>query len=324
MKGRRELRFVRVLFLVAALSPFLFGDARDISLDLHAPFRFVAYGDMRFTDARRSSVSNAAARRALVQAIAEASPAFVALSGDLVAKGDSTEDWKVWDDEVSTWRTRSIPTFPAPGNHDLRGNRARALANYFDRFPQLENSRYYSIRAANTLILVLDSSLDELSGAQGQWLRDKLDRLTPEIDFVIFVVHHPPYTLSSMTIMGSGHGVRGQEEGLAQWLVARQLKTRARFVVFAGHVHNYERYEHGGVVYFVSGGGGAHPYAVPRSAGGPAIDRKVNYHYLLVEVVASKMVITMNRLDIKDGKATWTQPDIVEIQVPGPPSESAR
>ncbi len=323
MKDHGEWRFVRVLFLVAAFSPSLFGDAREISLDLHVPFRFVAYGDMRFTDARRNNVSNAVARRSLVQAIAEASPAFVALSGDLVAKGDSTEDWKVWDDEVSTWRTRSIPAFPALGNHDLRGNRTRALANYFDRFPQLDNSRYYSVRAANTIILVLDSSLDELSGAQGQWLRDKLDHLNAEIDFVIFVLHHPPYTRSSLTIMGSGHEARAREEGLAQWLEDRQSKTRARFVVFAGHVHNYERYEHGGVVYFVTGGGGAHPYSVKRSAAGPAIDRKVNYHYLLVEVGALKMVVTMNRLDIKDGTTSWTQPDTVEIQAPGP-GESAR
>jgi hypothetical protein len=90
-----------------------------------------------------------------------------------------------------------------------------------------------------------------------------------------------------------------------------------RFVVFAGHVHNYEHYEHGGVVYFVTGGGGAHPYAVVRDAGDPLFGQKVNYHYLLVEVEASKMIVTMNRLGIKDGKATWTQPDKTEIDVSG-------
>ena len=29
---------------------------------------------------------------------------------------------------------------------------------------------------------------------------------------------------------------------------------RARIVVFSGHVHNYERHEHGGVTYFVDRG----------------------------------------------------------------------
>jgi hypothetical protein len=40
-------------------------------------------------------------------------------------------------------------------------------------------------------------------------------------------------------------------------LEVRQSYTRARFAVFTGHVHNYERHEHGGVTYFVTGGGGA-------------------------------------------------------------------
>ena len=322
MIERGQWRVFRLIIFFLALSPSLFAEGRQINLSLHAPFRFVVYGDMRFSNPQRINVSNAAARQALVQAIADAAPAFVSVSGDLVAKGDSTEDWKVWDEEVSAWRSRSILTFPALGNHDLRGNKTKALANYFGHFPELENSRYYSVRAANVLILVLDSSLEEVSGAQGQWLHDQLDHLAAEIAFVVFVLHHPPHTLSSANITGSGHGVRIQEAKLAQWLETRQQRTRARFVVFAGHVHNYERHERGGVVYFVTGGGGARPYAVARDAGDPLFDEKVNYHYLLVAVEGSKMIITMNRLGIKDSKTIWTQPDKTEIEVPGaPPKE---
>lgn len=36
-------------------------------------------------------------------------------------------------------------------------------------------------------------------------------------------------------------------------LEQRQRNTRARFVVFSGHVHNYERHEHGGVTDSVPG-----------------------------------------------------------------------
>ena len=317
----REWRIFRLIILLVTLSPSLSAEGRAINLSVHVPFRFVAYGDARFTDPQETNVSNAGARRALVQAIADADPAFVSLSGDLVAKGDSTDDWKVWDEEVAAWRARSILTFPALGNHDLRGNNSKALANYFRRFPELEHSRYYSVRAANTLVLVLDSSLEELSGAQGQWLHDQLDHLPAEINFVVFVLHHPPYTLSSPIITGSGHGVRVQETKLAQWLESRQQGTRARFVVFAGHVHNYERHEQGGVVYFVTGGGGAHPYPVAREAGDPLFNEKVNYHYLLVEVEGSKMLITMNRLAMNGGKATWTQPDKIELEAPGTPAK---
>ena len=66
--------------------------------------------------------------------------------------------------ETSIWRDKKIPVYPALGNHDLHGDEKIALGNYFQRFPDLKNSRYYSVRAANTLTLVLDSSQDEASG----------------------------------------------------------------------------------------------------------------------------------------------------------------
>jgi hypothetical protein len=71
---------------------------------------------------------------------------------------------------------RKIPVYPTLGNHDLHGSEKIALANYFERFPDLKNSVYYSVRAANTLLLVLDSALDETSGPQGQWLKQELDQ----------------------------------------------------------------------------------------------------------------------------------------------------
>jgi hypothetical protein len=96
----------------------------------------------------------------------------------------------------------------------------------------------------------------------------------------------------------------------------RQPRTRARFVVIAGHVHNYERHEHGGVIYFVSGGGGAHPYLITRQPGDPLFGKAVNYHYLLIEVDRGKMKITMERLELAGGKAIWSAPDAVEIAAP--------
>jgi len=40
--------------------------------------------------------------------------------------------------------------------------------------------------------------------------------------------------------------------------------TSLRQVVLSSHVHNFERHEHGGVVYFVTGGG-AHAYPIERA-----------------------------------------------------------
>jgi 3',5'-cyclic AMP phosphodiesterase CpdA len=288
-----------------------------LQVQVSTPFHFVAYGDSRFHDPQDRQAANPEVRQTLVQAIAQSDPAFISFGGDIVYDGDNADDWKVWDSETAVWREKKIPVYPALGNHELHGNEKVALGNYFERFPDLKNNRYYSVRAANTLLLTLDSSLDEISGPQGRWLSQKLDDLPGDVDFVFVVMHHPPYTSSSdFKMFGGGHSARGQEKELARTLEARQQNLRARIIVFSGHVHNYERHEHGGVTYFVTGGGGAHPYAIERAVEDPFQSKDVNYHYLQVEVDRDKVKVTMRRLDMTSGTALWTEPDSVTISAP--------
>jgi 3',5'-cyclic AMP phosphodiesterase CpdA len=288
----------------------------DLQLPLGASFRFIACGDSRFHDPNDTEAANPSARQALVQAIAQARPAFISFGGDIVYNGNDVNDWRVWDSETSVWRVNKIAVYPALGNHDLHGDEKTALANYFQRFPDLKSSRYYSVRAANALVLTLDSSLDESSGPQGQWLVQKLGHIPGDVDFVFIVLHHPPYTSSSdARKFGGGHSARPQEQALAKMLESRQQNLRARVVVFSGHVHNYERHEHGGVLYFVTGGAGAHAYPIERAPDDPFQSTEVNYHYLLVEVSRGNLKITMHRLDLTTGRAVWTEPDSVAISV---------
>jgi Icc-related predicted phosphoesterase len=291
--------------------------AVDLHLDIKTPFRFVAYGDTRFHDPKDTEAANPPVRLALVNAIADANPAFLCFTGDIVYNGYDENDWKVWDHETSVLREKKINVYPALGNHDLHGDPKVALGNYFQRFPELKNSRYYSVRAANTLILVLDSSQDELTGPQGQWLADKLDHVPSEVDFVFLMFHHPPYTSSSdEKKFGGGHSARVPEQALAKILEERQPHAHFRMMVFSGHVHNYERHEHGGVTYFVTGGGAAHAYPIARAPDDPFQSKQVNYHYLMVQVDHQQVTVTMNRLDLTSGKAVWTQPDSVKIATP--------
>jgi 3',5'-cyclic AMP phosphodiesterase CpdA len=286
----------------------------ELQLQVSTPFHFVAYGDSRFHDPKDREAANPDVRQTLVRAIAQTSPAFISFGGDIVYNGYDADDWKVWDSETAVWREKKIPVYPALGNHELHGNENVALDNYFQRFPDLKNSLYYSVRAANTLMLVLDSSLDETSGPQWQWLTQKLDHLPGEVDFVFIVLHHPPYTSSSdAKRFGGGHSARFKEQELARLLEARQQNLRARIVVFSGHVHNYERHEHGSITYFVSGGAGAHAYPIERAPGDPFQSKDVNYHYLQVEVDRGKLKVTMHRLDLTSGTALWTEPDSVTI-----------
>ncbi len=330
----KTLRLIAVLIALLAL-PFLSSCSKkshaqtsnpaDLQLDLKTPFRFVAYGDTRFHDPRDTEAANPPVRVALVKAIAEANPAFICFTGDIVYNGYDTDDWKVWDSETSVWREKKIPVYPALGNHDLHGKEETALSNYFQRFPDLKNSRYYSVRAANTLILVLDSSMDETTGPQGKWLADKLEHVPGDVDFVFVMLHHPPYTSSSDTkLFGGGHSARHTEQAMAKMLEERQAHVRYRIVVFSGHVHNYERHEHGGVTYFVSGGGAAHAYPIERAADDPFKSKDINYHYLMIEVDHQQLKITMNRVELTSGKAVWTQPDAVSIGVPAAAQAAAR
>ncbi len=288
----------------------------DLSVNATVPFRFVAYGDARFHDPNDFEAADPPVRAALVRAIAGTHPAFICFTGDIVYKGSDTNDWKVFDRETSIWRDDKIPVFPALGNHEFHGEQKVALANYFQRFHDLKDSRYYFVRAANTLILVLDSSHDEVSGRQGEWLKAKLDHLPADVDFVFLMLHHPPYTSSDPGMFGEGHAARTQEKELAKFLEDRQLHTRARFLVFSGHVHNYERHEHGGVTYFVTGGAGAHAYPIQRAPTDPYQSKEINYHYLLVEVDHRELNITMNRLQLVKGKEIWTKPDAIKIALP--------
>ena len=145
----------------------------------------------------------------------------------------------------------------------------------------------------------------------------KLDQIPADVNFVFVMDHHPPYTSSSdEKKFGGGHSARTREQALAKMLEERQAHARYRMVFFSGHVHNYERHEHGGITYFVSGGGAAHAYPIPRAPGDPFQSKEINYHYLLVETAAQAMKVTMNRLELTDGKATWTTPDEVRISVP--------
>ena len=141
--------------------------------------------------------------------------------------------------------------------------------------------------------------------------------LSTDVDFVFIVLHHPPYTSSSdAKIFGGGHSARSKEKELAKMLEARQQNLRARIVVFSGHVHNYERHEHGGITYFVTGGAGAHAYPIERAKDDPFQSKEVNYHYIMVDVDRGSLKVTMHRLDLTSGKAVWTEPDSVTISVP--------
>ncbi|HSY64177.1 MAG TPA: metallophosphoesterase family protein, partial [Terriglobales bacterium] len=110
--------------LMAATAFALSAQTKPIELQaqVNLPFRFAAYGDTRFTDPKNTDASNPAVRQTLVQAIADAHPAFISIGGDLVYGGANVNDWRVFDSETAVWAQNKIPVYPALGNHELYGN----------------------------------------------------------------------------------------------------------------------------------------------------------------------------------------------------------
>jgi hypothetical protein len=82
----------------------------------------------------------------------------------------------------------------------------------------------------------------------------------------------------------------------------------------AGHIHNYERFEQDGVVYLVSGGGGAPPQAVERTSTDLYQGNSFpNFHYVKFEFRRDTLNATMYRLADMTG-AVWEAKDSFKIE----------
>ena len=250
----------------------------DKSIENH--WTLIAYGDMRFTDPTNEKVTNPKVRRWLVNRIAAEHPDAVLLSGDVPYDGSVANDYDVYRQETKVWRDAGLRIYPAMGNHELHGDEVREPRNWWHAFPELKNRRWYSVAMADAWIISLDSNLSLIEGSrQHRWLVDQLLHLPAKIRFVFVSLHHPPVADSIEN--NHSHDVRPNEHALALLLEAKAKVSRVKFIVAAGHIHNYQRFLEGGVVYLVSGGGGAKPVPVARTPADLFQDSSFpNYHYV--------------------------------------------
>ena len=92
--------------------------------------------------------------------------------------------------------------------------------------------------------------------------------------------------------------------------------SAARFIVSAGHIHNYERLARDGVTYLVSGGGGATPYEIDRTPEDLYRGTEFpNYHYVRFELHGQHLSGAMLRLEdsAAANPAHWQVRDRFEI-----------
>jgi hypothetical protein len=160
-------------------------------------------------------------------------------------------------------------------------------------------------------LIQLDSNSDLTPGStQRAWLEDQIAHLEPSVDFVFVALHHPPVA-DIQEHIEVDHNPRPNEISLRDYLNGIAPATHAKFVVTAGHIHNYERFEQSGVVYLVSGGGVAKPYYVERTADDLYQDPNFPvFHYIEFILDGKEMKATMYRIaDPKAAAVQWQAKD---------------
>jgi acid phosphatase type 7 len=283
------------------------------------PLVFVTYGDMRFTAATETLASSPTVRAALVARIASENPAAIFINGDIPWHGIAA-DYAVFRSETRIWREKHLHVYPALGNHEFSAClEPSCLGRWWDTFQELRSRRWYSVAiGAKVVAILLDSDTSLLPDSeQRMWLEDQIATLASAVRVVLLVMHHPPAADIPAT-KTVDHNTRPNEESLAVYLQALAVHLKARLVVSAGHIHNYERFERSGVVYLVSGGGGATPYEVERTPADLYQNTDFpNYHYVRFELRGQILTGEMIRLNDFAAAAPkeWQTRDRFEISL---------
>jgi acid phosphatase type 7 len=168
----------------------------------------------------------------------------------------------------------------------------------------MRNRRWYSVQlGSRVFVIALDSDAPLMPESdQARWLKKQVGSLPKSVDFVVFSMHHPPVA-DVQTHIEVNHNPRPNEIALRDYLSAIAQQSHARFIVSAGHIHNYERQIKDDVLYLVSGGGGAKPYFVERTPDDLYKSMLYpNYHYVKFTLERDRLHGVMVR--VSDPEAT--------------------
>ena len=225
------------------------------------PLRIIVYGDMRFTDASNTSDTHPGVRKWLAQKVGEEKPDVLLLTGDMPFHGSNPADWKIYSQETALWAQEQLRIYPTIGNHEGLTDPRSGMMNYYAAYPQIDHHRWYSVRMGNIYLITLDTSTFlNIGWEQRQWLDAQLAHIPSSADFVFFLFHVPLVSdLQTAFMLGIPDPA---SLDLRHDLEASAAASHAKFVVFNGHIHNYERFEINGITHVITGGGGARPYPI--------------------------------------------------------------
>ncbi|HSK05390.1 MAG TPA: metallophosphoesterase, partial [Kofleriaceae bacterium] len=272
------------------------GAARSPRIDFHtmprpgAPIRIGVYGDVRGGHATHARLVGHMLREGLD---------LVAVTGDMVLHGADEADWQRFF-AVTRELLAQMPYWPAIGNHDLGWNgadHARSAGEVFALPPgppgRPPGAYWYSRDVADVHLVFLDSNAYDRA-EQEAWLdADLAAARARRVRAILVFTHDGPFA----------RGYHGGNAVARARYVPILAKHRAD-LLFAGHDHLYQRGEHAGVRYVVTGGGGAALYAIrcgvpgrPRCTRDDGMRAIAREHHYAVLTVARDLELCVRRAD---------------------------
>jgi 3',5'-cyclic AMP phosphodiesterase CpdA len=174
--------------------------------------------------------------------------------GDAIDTPGKAEEWE----RLFTITGNKITLYIAPGNHDA--NSRRSLAVYTKTTGR---EPYYSVAQNDTLFLLLNTELPgqemRITGQQFNWLDKELAR---DFKYKFVFLHKPLFPTS----FGTGYCLDRypvERDRLHQLFVKHGVALAG-----AGHQHLYNRSLRDGVLYVITGGGGAPLHTFTEDYGG--------------------------------------------------------
>ncbi len=254
------MRKTVLLFVLLSFTPGL--SSSQIPIYSGSPTRidtassFIFIGDVQLRGTPEILIGredNKNAVRALLKKISEEDPSFVLVLGDFTFPGSSLNSWQDFDDLAKPIRTKGIPIFPLPGNHEYFGNHNVAFTQYFSRFPQIKEQLWYSKKWKDIGIITLNSNFSNLSKDditdERKWYLGEMKKMQADSSVAIIIVccHQPPFTNSSVV---------NDDKDVQKYFVPSYIHTPKAKLFFSGHCHSYEHFKISGKDFIVSGGAG--------------------------------------------------------------------
>lgn len=256
------------------------------------PLRIAVIGDSGFGDDTT---------KALAERMAAESPDFVLHTGDLVYRIDEDPDAptafveKLFRPFAPVLQT--APFYPVPGNHDLEAAARWGDSTYYSTaFPGLDgggvttpadaDGSWYSFAYGDLQFVMLNSqAVFGFGGYQAEtdWLAERV--ADPQFRATIIVLHIPPRNA----------GRHRTDSSIIRSRWGDLLSAPSVALVLAGHDHNYQRFENGGVVTVVTGGGSGTLYSINSEADGLQASARRS-HFTLLDV--SEGAIDIRAVDV--------------------------